>query len=59
MTKAKDSGAAVEAQGDGAIIAPVRSRYRIADLLQGVTPEAMRHAFDWGPDRGREAVEYG
>jgi antitoxin MazE len=25
--------------------------------LQGMTPEAMREAFDWGPDKGREIVE--
>jgi len=25
--------------------------------LKGMTPEAMREAFDWGPDRGREIVE--
>jgi hypothetical protein len=25
--------------------------------LKGMTPEAMRQAFDWGPDKGREIVE--
>jgi len=25
--------------------------------LKGMTPEAMREAFDWGPDKGREIVE--
>jgi antitoxin component of MazEF toxin-antitoxin module len=29
----------------------------LADLLKGMTPEAMHDAFDWGPDRGREVVE--
>ena len=47
----------VETEGDRVIISPARSRYRLSDLLQGITPEAMRDAFDWGPDRGREIVE--
>jgi len=25
--------------------------------LKGMTPEAMRQAFDWGPDKGREIIE--
>ena len=29
-------------------------RYALADLLAGMTPEAMHEAFDWGPDRGCE-----
>jgi antitoxin MazE len=53
------AGARVEiaAAGDRIVITPARSRYALADLLDGVTPEAMREAFDWGPDRGREIVE--
>ena len=47
----------VEAQGDRIIISPARPRYVLSDLLQGMTPEAMREAFDWGPDQGREIVE--
>jgi antitoxin MazE len=47
----------VEAEGDRIIISPARRRYVLADLLKGMTPEAMRQAFDWGPDRGREIVE--
>jgi antitoxin MazE len=47
----------VEAEGDRIIISPARRRYVLADLLEGMTPEAMRQAFDWGPDRGREIVE--
>jgi antitoxin MazE len=38
-------------------IAPARPRYVLAELLKGMTPEAMREAFDWGPDEGREIVE--
>ena len=47
----------IEAQGDRIIISPARPRYVLADLLEGITPEAMRQAFDWGPDKGREIVE--
>jgi mRNA interferase MazF len=48
----------VEAEGDRIIISPARPRYVLADLLKGMTPEAMREAFDWGPDKGREIVEW-
>jgi antitoxin MazE len=47
----------VEAEDGRIIISPARPRYVLADLLKGMTPEAMREAFDWGPDRGREIVE--
>lgn len=33
-----------------------KGRYTLADLLAGMTPEAMAAAFDWGGDRGREHV---
>ena len=38
-------------------ILPARPHYRLEELLQGMTPETVRRAFDWGPDRGRESVE--
>jgi antitoxin MazE len=47
----------IAAEGDKIVITPARSRYVLAELLEGVTPEAMREAFDWGPDQGREIVE--
>jgi antitoxin MazE len=47
----------VETEGNRIIISPARPRYVLADLLKGMTPKAMREAFDWGPDRGREIVE--
>jgi antitoxin MazE len=51
-------GARVEiaAEGDRIVIAPGRPRYTLKALLQGMTPEAMHAAFDWGPDVGREDV---
>ena len=47
----------IEAEGDRGIISPARPRYVLADLLKGMTPEAIREAFDWGPDVGREIAE--
>jgi antitoxin MazE len=47
----------VEAEGDRIVITRARPRHQLAELLKGMTPEAMRDAFDWGPDRGREIVE--
>jgi hypothetical protein len=36
----------------------MRPRYVLADPLKGITPPAMRDAFDLGPDKGREIVEW-
>jgi antitoxin MazE len=47
----------IEADGERIIISPARRRYVLAELLEGMTPEPMREAFDWGPDKGREIVE--
>ncbi len=46
----------VAAEGDRIVITPGKPRYTLKELLQGMTPEAMREAFDWGPDVGREDV---
>lgn len=47
----------VEARRGEVVIRSVRPCYSLDDLMEGVTPEAMREAFGWGPDAGREAVE--
>jgi antitoxin MazE len=48
----------IAAENGRIVIAPARPRrYVLADLLEGMTPEAVRDAFDWGPDRGREIIE--
>lgn len=47
----------IVARGNALIIEPVAPRYRLEDLLANVTPDAMRTAFDWGPDLGRESVD--
>src|SRR6516164_11826157 len=49
----------VQAEADRIVISPARPRYVLADLLRGMTPEGMRQAFDWGPDRGGEVIEEG
>jgi antitoxin MazE len=47
----------IEAEDGRVVITPARPRYKLADLLDDMTPEAMHEAFDWGPDVGREIVE--
>lgn len=47
----------VEARNGEVVIRSVQPRYTLDELLEGVTPEAMRDAFQWGDDIGREAVE--
>ena len=47
----------IEAQGSRIVITPAQKRYELVELLLDVTPQAMREAFDWGPDKGREIVE--
>lgn len=47
----------VTADGGRLVIEAATPRYRLEDLLENVTPEAMRAAFDWGADEGREAVD--
>jgi antitoxin MazE len=46
----------MEANGDQIVISVRRTRYQLADLLVGMTPDPMREAFDWVPDVGREIV---
>ncbi len=52
-------GQKVEVRVDGPrlIIEPVRRVYTWAEILENVTPEAMRDAFEWGDDVGRERVD--
>jgi antitoxin MazE len=54
---AEGSEIEIEAKGECVVIVPARRRYKLDELLQGMTPKAMREAFDWGPDRGREAID--
>jgi antitoxin component of MazEF toxin-antitoxin module len=51
-------GDRVEISADGArlIIEAVRPTYVLSDLLVNMTPEAMRDAFYWDEDAGRERM---
>jgi antitoxin MazE len=40
--------------GPRLIIEPISSAFSLQDLLVNMTPDAMRAAFDWGEDAGRE-----
>jgi antitoxin MazE len=43
---------------DGALVVSraQRKRYKLEDLLEGITPENHRGETDWGPPVGREVV---
>ncbi len=45
------------AEDDRIVISTDRPVYQLEALLEGMTPEAMHDAFDWGPDVGREVVD--
>ena len=47
----------IAAENGRVVISPAQPRYVLADLLKGMTPDAMHEAFDWGPDVGREIIE--
>ena len=47
----------VMAENGRVVVSPARPKYVLVDLLKDMTPDAMREAFDWGPDVGREIVE--
>ena len=47
----------VSVERDRIVISPKRPVYKLDELLVGVTPMAMREAFDWGPDLGREKTK--
>ncbi len=47
----------VRAEGRKLIVEPLRERYTLAQLMENTTPEAMREAWDWGEDVGREIVD--
>ena len=47
----------VSVEGGRLVITPVKGGYCLADLLANMSPDAMRSAFDWGEDRGRERLD--
>lgn len=47
----------MQAESDRIVISVARPLYTLEELLVGMTPEAMRDAFDWGEDVGRERID--
>jgi len=47
----------IETDGERVVISRPRPRYKLQELLVGMTPKAMHQAFDWGPDAGRESID--
>jgi antitoxin MazE len=47
----------VRAEKGRLVIEPARKTYSLEQMMENVTPEAMREAWDWGPDVGREIVD--
>ena len=47
----------VRAEGGRIIVEPVRKAYTLEQMMENVTPEAIREAWDWGDDVGREIVD--
>jgi antitoxin MazE len=47
----------IEIEGGALVLRQAEPRYALAELLAGMTPEAMHEAFDWGPDLGREQID--
>ena len=46
----------IEMEAGHIVVSLARPRYTLDELLQGMSPDAMSEAFDWGPDLGREAI---
>jgi antitoxin MazE len=53
----KGSHIEMAAEDDRLVLTVGRPLFRLEELLVGMTPEAMHHAFDWGHDIGREKVD--
>jgi antitoxin MazE len=47
----------VRVEGGRIIVEPVRKTLTLEQMMENVTPEAMREAWDWGDDVGREIVD--
>lgn len=47
----------IRAEGGKLIVEPVRPALDWAQILANTSPEALREAFDWGDDLGRERVD--
>ena len=47
----------IEVEAGALTLRPTGPRYKLNDLLHGLSRRAMRSAWSWGPDKGREIVE--
>lgn len=47
----------IRAEAGRLVVEPVRKTYSLEQMMENVTPEAMREAWDWGDDVGREIVD--
>ncbi len=47
----------VRAEGGRIIVEPVRAPLTWEKMMENTTPEAMREAWDWGEDVGREIID--
>jgi len=47
----------VRAEGGRIIVEPVRAPLTWEKMMENTTPEAMREAWDWGEDVGREILD--
>ncbi len=43
-------------EGETLVVKPMRKRYRLPELLAGVTPEHRRSEVDWGTPEGEEVL---
>ena len=53
---AEGSRVEIAMENDQIVLSPAQPKYRLKDLLRGMSRSEMRKAFDWGPDVGRERV---
>ena len=47
----------VRAENGCIVVEPVRKPFTMEQMMENVTPEAMREAWDWGEDVVREIID--
>jgi len=48
----------IKVEAGNLVLRPAQPRYKLEQLLTGINPKAMREAWKWGLEKGREAVEH-
>lgn len=56
LGRTEGSRVETQAERDRIVISAARPLHTSEELLVGMTPEAVRDAFDWGEDVGREKI---